>query len=130
MASTIPMICSSIKGEKELARYLVDEVQEVYRLQGVKINDKQTYGSDRPPDAAAGKDRDPGDTTFIADEQVERSAFQEEKRTGGGGQGAKAGNGEADSAGNYEGVPVYAELYLCGFLPGDHAGADGSQPGG
>ena len=29
-----------IKGEKELARYLVDEVQEVYRLQGVKINDK------------------------------------------------------------------------------------------
>ena len=30
----------TIKGEKELARYLVDEVQEVYRLQGVKINDK------------------------------------------------------------------------------------------
>ena len=29
-----------IKGEKELAKYLVDEVQEVYRLQGVKINDK------------------------------------------------------------------------------------------
>ncbi len=29
-----------VLGEKELARYLVDEVQEVYRLQGVKINDK------------------------------------------------------------------------------------------
>ena len=30
----------SIKGEVALARYLVDEVQEVYRLQGVRINDK------------------------------------------------------------------------------------------
>src|SRR5439155_1740423 len=29
-----------VLGEKELARYMVDEVQEVYRLQGVKINDK------------------------------------------------------------------------------------------
>ena len=29
-----------VLGEKELAKYLVDEVQEVYRLQGVKINDK------------------------------------------------------------------------------------------
>src|SRR5205814_1860452 len=29
-----------VLGEKELARYLVDETQEVYRLQGVKINDK------------------------------------------------------------------------------------------
>jgi len=30
----------NILGEKELAKFLVDEVQEVYRLQGVKINDK------------------------------------------------------------------------------------------
>jgi DNA-directed RNA polymerase subunit beta' len=29
-----------VLGEKQLAKYLVDEVQEVYRLQGVKINDK------------------------------------------------------------------------------------------
>ena len=29
-----------VLGEKELAKYLVDEVQQVYRLQGVRINDK------------------------------------------------------------------------------------------
>ena len=29
-----------VRGEKELQRYLVDEIQEVYRLQGVNINDK------------------------------------------------------------------------------------------
>ena len=30
----------TVLGEKEVAKYLVDEVQQVYRLQGVKINDK------------------------------------------------------------------------------------------
>jgi DNA-directed RNA polymerase subunit beta' len=29
-----------VRGEKELQRYLVDEIQEVYRLQGVNVNDK------------------------------------------------------------------------------------------
>jgi hypothetical protein len=29
-----------LKGVEELARYIIDEVQDVYRLQGVKINDK------------------------------------------------------------------------------------------
>ena len=38
--SSNPHDILKIKGEKELAKYLVDEVQEVYRLQGVKINDK------------------------------------------------------------------------------------------
>ena len=38
--SSNPHDILAIKGEKELAKYLVDEVQEVYRLQGVKINDK------------------------------------------------------------------------------------------
>lgn len=38
--STNPHDLLGIKGEKDLAKYLVDEVQEVYRLQGVKINDK------------------------------------------------------------------------------------------
>jgi DNA-directed RNA polymerase subunit beta' len=67
----------SIKGEKELARYLVDEVQEVYRLQGVKINDKHIEVIVRQMLRRI-KIVDPGDTTFIADEQVERYRFQEE----------------------------------------------------
>jgi DNA-directed RNA polymerase subunit beta' len=67
----------NIKGEKELARYLVDEVQEVYRLQGVKINDKhieiivhQMLKKVRVSD--------PGSTSFLVDEQVDKSTFEEE----------------------------------------------------
>jgi len=66
-----------IKGEKELARYLVDEVQEVYRLQGVKINDKHMEVIVRQMLRRV-MIKDPGDTSFIADEQVERFRFQEE----------------------------------------------------
>jgi DNA-directed RNA polymerase subunit beta' len=67
----------AIKGEKELARYLVDEVQEVYRLQGVKINDKHMEVIVRQMLRRV-RVSDPGDTAFIADEQVERYRFQEE----------------------------------------------------
>ncbi len=67
----------AIKGEKELARYLVDEVQEVYRLQGVKINDKHMEVIVRQMLRRV-RISDPGDTPFIADEQVERYRFQEE----------------------------------------------------
>ncbi|OPY92766.1 MAG: DNA-directed RNA polymerase subunit beta' [Syntrophaceae bacterium PtaU1.Bin231] len=66
-----------IKGEKELARYLVDEVQEVYRLQGVKINDKHMEVIVRQMLRRLIV-KDPGDTSFITDEQVERHRFQEE----------------------------------------------------
>ncbi|MBN1474183.1 MAG: DNA-directed RNA polymerase subunit beta' [Syntrophaceae bacterium] len=67
----------AIKGEKELARYLVDEVQEVYRLQGVKINDKHMEVIVRQMLRRV-RITEPGDTPFIADEQVERYRFQEE----------------------------------------------------
>ncbi len=79
----------AIKGEKELARYLVDEVQEVYRLQGVKINDKHMEVIVRQMLRRV-RIADPGDTPFIADEQVERYRFQEEndKITAQGGQPA------------------------------------------
>jgi DNA-directed RNA polymerase subunit beta' len=66
-----------IKGEKELARYLVDEVQEVYRLQGVKINDKHIEIIVRQMLRRV-RVADSGDTTFLADEQVEKGRFQEE----------------------------------------------------
>ena len=67
----------SIKGEKELARYLVDEVQDVYRLQGVKINDKHMEVIVRQMLRRV-RVLDPGDSSFITDEQVERYRFQEE----------------------------------------------------
>ena len=65
-----------VKGEKELARYLVDEVQEVYRLQGVKINDKHIEVVCRQMLRRV-KVKRPGDTDFLVDETVEKKTFEE-----------------------------------------------------
>jgi DNA-directed RNA polymerase subunit beta' len=59
-------------GVEALARYVVDEVQDVYRLQGVKINDKHIEVIVRQMLRRV-QVTDPGDTGFIPGEQVERS---------------------------------------------------------
>ncbi|TXI15544.1 MAG: DNA-directed RNA polymerase subunit beta', partial [Ottowia sp.] len=59
-------------GMEELARYIVDEVQDVYRLQGVKINDKHIEVIVRQMLRRVVVDN-PGDSGYIAGEQVERS---------------------------------------------------------
>jgi DNA-directed RNA polymerase subunit beta' len=61
-------------GMEELARYIVDEVQDVYRLQGVKINDKHIEVIVRQMLRRVVVEN-PGDSTYIAGEQVERSAL-------------------------------------------------------
>ncbi len=66
----------NISGIKELARYLVDEVQEVYRLQGVKINDKHIEVIVRQMLRRI-KVVDPGETDFLIGEQVEKWVFEE-----------------------------------------------------
>ncbi|CAG1065768.1 DNA-directed RNA polymerase subunit beta' [uncultured bacterium] len=66
-----------VLGVKELAKYLVDEVQEVYRLQGVKINDKHIETIVRQMLRRV-KIKDPGDTNLLIGEQVERYIFDEE----------------------------------------------------
>lgn len=66
-----------VLGEKGLARYLVDEIQEVYRLQGVKINDKHIEVIVRQMLRKV-KIVDPGDTDFIVGEHVEKWTFEEE----------------------------------------------------
>jgi DNA-directed RNA polymerase subunit beta' len=63
-----------VKGETELAKYMVDEVQEVYRLQGVKINDKHIETIVRQMLRKV-KVKEVGDSTFLSGEQVERSVF-------------------------------------------------------
>ena len=66
-----------ILGENELQRYLVNEIQEVYRLQGVKINDKHIGVIIRrmmKKIEIVGV----GDTTFIYGQQVDRHTFNEE----------------------------------------------------
>ena len=66
-----------ILGPKELQRYLVDEVQKVYRLQGVNINDKHIEIIVRQMMRKI-KIEDPGDTDFLVGEQVDRMEFLEE----------------------------------------------------
>jgi DNA-directed RNA polymerase subunit beta' len=61
-------------GMEELARYIVDEVQDVYRLQGVKINDKHIEVIVRQMLRRVVVEN-PGDSSYIAGEQVERSAI-------------------------------------------------------
>jgi DNA-directed RNA polymerase subunit beta' len=61
-----------LKGVEELARYIIDEVQDVYRLQGVKINDKHIEVIVRQMLRRV-VITDPGESHFIREEQVERS---------------------------------------------------------
>ncbi len=67
----------NILGEKELAKFLVDEVQEVYRLQGVKINDKHIEVMVRQMIQRV-KIKEVGDTNFLLGEHVEKIRFDEE----------------------------------------------------
>jgi DNA-directed RNA polymerase subunit beta' len=66
-----------ILGERELQKYLLDGIQEVYRLQGVNINDKHIETIIRQMMRWI-KVEDVGDTEFIVDEQVDRFRFVEE----------------------------------------------------
>ena len=66
-----------VLGDKALARYLVDEIQEVYKLQGVKINDKHIEVIVRQMLKRV-KVREVGDTHFLVDDQVEKFVFEEE----------------------------------------------------
>jgi DNA-directed RNA polymerase subunit beta' len=61
-----------LQGREALARYIIDEVQDVYRLQGVKINDKHIEVIVRQMLRRV-KVQDAGDTGFIPGEQVERA---------------------------------------------------------
>jgi DNA-directed RNA polymerase subunit beta' len=63
-----------VRGEKELQRYLVDEIQEVYRLQGVNINDKHIEVIVRQMMRWV-KVEDVGDSEFLIDEVVDRFRF-------------------------------------------------------
>jgi DNA-directed RNA polymerase subunit beta' len=66
-----------LKGVEELARYICNEVQDVYRLQGVKINDKHIEVIVRQMLRRV-TISEPGDSRFITGEQLERADVLEE----------------------------------------------------
>ena len=88
---TNPHDVLKVLGSEALASYLVNEVQEVYRLQGVGINDKHIEVIVRQMMRKV-EITDPGDTTFLSGEHVEKMTFadQNEKVIKDGGQPATA----------------------------------------
>jgi len=75
----VPHEVLDVCGPQDLQEYLVNEVQEVYRLQGVEINDKHIEIIVRQ---MLRKIRivEPGDTKFLWDDQVDKTRFEEENK--------------------------------------------------
>ncbi len=75
----VPQEILEVCGVRELQKYLVNQVQEVYRLQGVDINDKHIEIIIRQMLQKV-KVTDPGDTTFLYGEDVDKKRFHEWNR--------------------------------------------------
>src|SRR5271163_378633 len=75
----VPHDILRILGVEALANYLINEIQEVYRLQGVRINDKHIEVIVRQMLQKVEVD-EPGDTTYLTGEQADRSEFDEVNR--------------------------------------------------
>src|SRR4029453_840919 len=119
----------NVLGEKALQAYLVNEIQQVYRLQGVNINDKHIETIARQMMRWV-KIEDVGDTEFLVDEQAEKVRFLEENERGisKGEGGGRPGEGPPAAAGDHQGVPLTRLFLLGGALPGNrprpHRGVD------
>jgi DNA-directed RNA polymerase subunit beta' len=75
----VPHDILDILGIEALAEYLTDEIQSVYRLQGVKINDKHIEVVIRQMLQKV-EITEPGDTTYLIGEQIDREEFEETNR--------------------------------------------------
>ena len=73
----VPHDILRVLGVEALSDYLVNEIQDVYRLQGVKINDKHIEVIVRQMLQKV-EITDPGDTTFLTGEQIDRTEFDSE----------------------------------------------------
>jgi len=75
----VPQEILRVCGDKVLQEYLVNEVQEVYRLQGVHINDKHIELIIRQMLKKV-RIEEPGDTEFLSGQQVDKILFQKENQ--------------------------------------------------
>src|SRR5204862_6455514 len=73
----VPHDILKVMGVEALARYMVNEVQQVYRLQGVAINDKHIEVIVRQMLQKV-EIEEPGETTFLSGEQVDREEYDRE----------------------------------------------------
>ena len=124
-----------IQGIEALAEFLVDEIQEVYRLQGVPINDKHIETIVRQMLQKV-EILEPGDTGLIKGDQMDKPDLRRGERQGRSPR-RPSGAHPAGAAGHHQGVPADPQLLLGRLLPGDDAGAyrsfgpgQGRHPGG
>ena len=112
----------AIKGVEELANYLINEIQDVYRLQGVTINDKHIEVIVRQMLQKV-EVEDPGETEFLKGEQIDRIEFNEQNLAF-----EKAGKRPATAKPVLLGITKASlqtqQLHLGGLVPGDDPRAD------
>ena len=111
----------AIKGVEELAGYLVNEIQDVYRLQGVAINDKHIEVIVRQMLQKVEID-DLGETEMIQGDQIDRIEFDELNARAVGGR-QEAGDRASGAARHHQGLAADPLVHLGGVVPGDHARA-------
>ena len=111
-----------IQGRDAVQRYLIDEVQKVYRSQGVPIHNKHVELIISQMLRKVQID-DPGDTELLPGEYVDRQQYEEVNAEvlAEGGEPATATSGPAR---HHKGVAQHGQLPRIGLLPGDHEGTD------
>ena len=124
----VPHDILKVLGVEALSDYLVNEIQDVYRLQGVKINDKHIEVIVRQMLQKV-EILEAGDTTYLQGEQVDRLEFEAENE-----KRLKVEERVATAmpvlTGDHQGQPADPQLHLRRLLPGDDAGADRGRHGG
>jgi len=111
----------AVLGDRELQRYLVNEVQEVYRLQGVTINDKHIEIIVKQMLRRV-RIEEVGGTDFVVGELVDKFVFQDENDKAGAAGKAPRRPSRCSSAS--PSVALDGQLHLGRLLPGDDPGPD------
>jgi small subunit ribosomal protein S12 len=112
-----------VRGAKEVQEFFVNEIQEVYRLQGVGMNDKHIEVIVRQMLSNVQITKS-GGTDFLIGETISKTPFQQREQTGDGSRW-RIGGSSADSARDHQGVFVVGLVYLGGVVPRDDPGVDG-----
>ena len=113
----------AIKGVEELANYPINEIQDVYGLQGVTNNDKHIEVIVRQMLQKV-EVEDPGETEFLKGEQIDKIEFNEKNQVEAEKSGQAPSRGQAGAARHHQGLAADPQLHLRGVVPGDHARAD------
>ena len=119
----VPHDILKVLGVEALADYLINEIQDVYRLQGVKINDKHIEVIVRQMLQKV-EITDAGDTTFLVGEQIDRARVRCAKTEGDSRGRAVRPQASPVLQGITKAVLADPFLHLGGIVPGDHPRAD------